>query len=83
MRILHIVICGLPRYEIFIHIISLKHDFRKKKKVFAHKMSVLISSTTFVRIVSHSKKNWARYDKKISSSIHVKYPLFLHDFNET
>ena len=27
-------------------------------------MSVFISSTTFVRIISHSKKNWARYDKK-------------------
>jgi hypothetical protein len=27
-------------------------------------MCVLIYSTTFVPILSHSKKNWARYDKK-------------------
>jgi hypothetical protein len=43
MRIRHIVICGLPRSEIFIHIISIKHDFRKN--AFQHKMCVLISST--------------------------------------
>ena len=33
-----------------------------KKKVTEHKMCVLISSTTFVWNISHSKKNWARYD---------------------
>jgi hypothetical protein len=27
-------------------------------------MCVLISSTTFVWNISHSKKNWARFDKK-------------------
>jgi hypothetical protein len=30
-------------------------------------MCVLISSTTFVWNISHSKKNWARYDKKCVS----------------
>jgi hypothetical protein len=41
---------------------------------------VLIFSTTFVRNISHSKKKWARYDKKIY--IGLKYPLFSSDFNE-
>jgi hypothetical protein len=35
-----------------------------------------------VRNVSHSKKNWARYDKRMYIGLHVKYPLFLSDFNE-
>jgi hypothetical protein len=39
----------LVRLKIFFYIISLTHDFRgKKKKVPAHKMYVLIFSTTFV-----------------------------------
>jgi len=28
-------------------------------------MCVLIFSTTFVQNISHSKKNWARYEQKI------------------
>jgi hypothetical protein len=35
------------------------HDFRKK--VTEHKMCVLISSTTFIQNISHSKNNLARY----------------------
>jgi len=37
----------------------------------------------FVSNIFHSKKNWARYDKKKYIDLHVKYPLFLSDFNET
>ena len=40
-----------------------RHDFRKWK-VTEHKMCILISSTTFVWHISHSKKKWARCDKK-------------------
>jgi hypothetical protein len=46
-------------------------------------MCVLIFSTTFVWNISYSKKNWAKYDKKCLGGLHVKYPLFLPDFNET
>jgi hypothetical protein len=48
-------------------------------------MCVLFISTNFVRNISHSKKNWARYDKRNVRNIglHVMYPLFLSDFNET
>jgi hypothetical protein len=45
-------------------------------------MCVVISSTTFVWNISHSKNNWARYDQKNIFGILVKYPLFLTDFNE-
>jgi hypothetical protein len=46
-------------------------------------MHVWIFSTTFVCNVSHSKKNWVRYDKKKCTCLHLKYLLFLSDFNET
>jgi hypothetical protein len=57
------------------------HDL--KKKVTECKMCVLISSTTFFLKICHSGKNWVRYNKKIYIVLHVKYPLFLWDFNET
>jgi hypothetical protein len=59
------------------------HYFRGGKKVVEHKMCVLIFSTTFALNVFHSKKKWARYDKKMCIGLHVKYPLFLPNFNET
>jgi len=37
----------------------------------------------FVWNISHSKNNWARYDKKMYIGLHVQYSLFLDDFNET
>jgi len=46
-------------------------------------MYVLIFSTTSVWNVYHSKKKWAKYDKKMYIGIHVIHPLFLSDFNET
>jgi len=33
--------------------------------------------------ISHYKKKWVRCGKKKSIALHVKYPLFLSDFNET
>jgi hypothetical protein len=35
-----------------------------RKKATENTMCVLIFCTTFVRKISHSKKNWARYDQK-------------------
>ena len=42
-------------------------------------MCVLIFSTA----ISHYKKNLARYRRKCRNVFHVKYQLFLSDFNET
>jgi len=52
------------------------------KKIVEHKMCVWIFSTTFVWNISHSKQNWARCDKKMYIGLHVKYRLFLSDFNK-
>jgi len=78
----HLVICGLPRSTIIYNFSHKRHDFRKKK-VTEHKMRVLIFSTTFVWNISHSKKKWERYDKTMYNGLHVKYPSFLSDCNET
>jgi len=54
-----------------------RHDFRKTKLFY-------IKCFDFVWNISHSKKNWARYDQKCTYiGLHVKYPLFFSDFNET
>ena len=40
-----------------------RYYFLLKKKGIVNNMCFLISSTTFIRNISRSKKNWARYDK--------------------
>jgi hypothetical protein len=50
---------ALPYFPTLSH---KRHDFRKK--VTEPKMCFLIFSTTFFRNISHSTKNWARYDQK-------------------
>ena len=45
-------------------------------------MCVLIFSTTFIWNISHSKNKSARYFHKHEKRCHVKYSLFLSDFNE-
>ena len=44
-------------------------------------MCVLIFSINFIRNIFHSKNNSAKYDQKSYIGLHVKYPLFLSDFN--
>ena len=49
-------------YNIFPHYLINSMIFGKT--IMAHKMCVLIFSTTYVWNFSHSGKNWARYDQK-------------------
>ena len=53
--------CGLSGSTIFFHITSQTVPFSKKK--YEHKMC-FVFFTTCVRIISFSKKKWARYNKK-------------------
>ena len=51
-------------YNVFSTLFHKQAWFSKKKTIIEHKMCVLIFSTSFVWNISHSKKTWARYDKK-------------------
>ena len=84
MSMRHFVNCGLPRstiYFFFPHYL-INDTILERKKIAEHKMCVVVSSTTFVRNVSRSKKNLVIIRSKTTSG-YVKYPLFLSDFNET
>jgi hypothetical protein len=72
---------GVRLCNIFPHYLMKGTIF--EKKVIEHKMCVLIFSTTFVWNISYSKNNGARYDQNCVLVFHVKYPLFLSDFNES
>jgi hypothetical protein len=54
-----------PVYDMFSTLSHKRHDFRKT--VTEYKRCVLISSTTFVWNISHSKKKCERYDQKCIS----------------
>jgi hypothetical protein len=53
-----------------------------KKKVIAYKIGVLIFSTDLSEAFSIVKRI-ERDDKKRKIGLHIKYPLFLSDFNDT
>jgi len=53
--------------------------FRKKKELWNLRC---VFYTTFVWIMSHSKKNWTRCDQIWIIGLHEKYPLFLSDFDK-
>jgi hypothetical protein len=59
-------------------------DFSREKKLLNIKC-VLIFSVTFIWNTSRYKKNWTMYCHKWThiGLLHVKYPLFLSDFNKT
>ena len=50
-----------------------------EKKIIENKMRVLIFSKTFISDISHSKKNWKRYDQKcifvFIQSTRFSYPI--------
>ena len=73
------VVCLAVQY--FSTLSHKRHDFRKK---LCWTLNVGFDFLyKFVWRIFHSKKNWARYDKKMYIGFHVKYSLRFSDFNET
>jgi hypothetical protein len=58
------------------------HDFRKKK-LLNTKCCVMISSTTFVWNHISFSEEFSEVVSYKYTCLHVKYPLFLSDFNQT
>jgi len=56
---------------------TLSHKWYEFRNKLLNIKCVSIVPTTFVWNIFHTKKNWAGY------GFHVKYPLYLSDFNET
>jgi hypothetical protein len=73
-----IVICGLSGY--FSTLSHKRHDFYKE--VTENKMCVLIFSTALAEMFLIVRRN-KRDMIKMYIGLHVKYRLFLSDFNET
>ena len=85
MSMRQIVICGLPRPTAVFHISRKARFSGRKKKLTEHKMWVWIFSTTCVWNISHSKKKWARYNKKMYIGLHVRFnetSIFSTDFRK-
>jgi hypothetical protein len=82
LRMHYMVICGLPRSTVFFYFISGTARFTKKKSFTEHKMCVLIFSTNLSETFLTLRRT-ERDMLKIYVGHHLKYPLFLSDFNET
>jgi len=79
-RTCRIVNCGQPCCTVIFHISHKRHDFRRKG---CGTQNVCLDVLCkFAWNISHSKKNWARYDQ-IYMGLHVKCLLFLSNFNKT
>ena len=70
-------------YQIFPHYLINGMIFGGRGGITEYKMRVLTFCTTFVRNISHSKKNSASEISKMYNGLHVQYPLFLSAFHET
>ena len=81
MLMRHIAFVACPLCIFFFTFSHKRHDFRKKKLL--NTTCVFIFSNTCVWNISHSKKNWERYDKKCNIVLRVKCLLFLSDRNDT
>jgi hypothetical protein len=73
------IVWGLSGSTSFFHIIS---QTTRSSQNIEYKTRVLIFSTNFVRNISHSKGNWARYNKNMYRSS-CKVPVILSHFNDT
>jgi len=68
MRMRQIVICGLSNSTKLFNIVSQTARFQKKIYT-ENEMCILVFCTNFVRNISPSNKNWARYDQNVHMSV--------------
>jgi len=81
MRMRHIVMYSLARFTMFFHTISKTGRFRGGGGMFLNTKYVFwFSLQLFFWCISHSKKKWARYDKKNVQWSSWKAPVFLVRF---
>jgi len=74
------IVWGLSGSTSFFHIIS--QTARSSQNIIEYRTCILIFSTNFVWNISHSKGNWARYNKNVCRSS-CKVPVILSHFNDT
>ena len=60
----------------------LLNDTIFEKEVIEYRVSVLIFYIIYASNIFRIKKNWRRDMIQMYTGLHVKYPLFLSDFNE-
>jgi len=73
-----ILVClALPYFSTLSH---KQHNFWKK--IMEHKIRLLISSTIFVWNISILWDEFSEVLPEMATDFHVKYPLFLSDFNQ-
>ena len=75
-------LCGTYGYTLFSHIISqtVWFSLKTERNYWTQNVCFLILTKNYVSNISHSKRNWARYEKMYICS-HVKCWLWLTDFN--
>jgi hypothetical protein len=81
MRMRHVVIRDLPCCTILFHIITLTARFLEKKRL--NTKCVFRFSLQFLSETFFILKRTERHMIKTYTGLHVKYPIFLKDFNET
>jgi len=78
----HVVIRGLSSSAIFSTLCHKQHDFRKNKNFFNTKCVLWFTLHICLKYFSFYEE-MSEVWSKMSSGLHVQYPLFLSDFIET
>jgi len=81
MHMHHIVICGLSGYATFFHIISQMTQFSEKGYWTRNVCFDFLHNICLKQFPS--KEEMSKVWSKMNTGLHVKYALFLLDFNET